>query len=138
VITLWHVLEHVPDLNKRIEQIKRLLAKNGLIVIALPNSESWDAEFYREYWAAWDVPRHFYHFSKSTFSLLMKNHELEIFSIHPMKFDSFYISLLSEKYKNVKPNFLSAFFNGLRSNISANRRGNNHSSLIYLIKNQNI
>jgi 2-polyprenyl-3-methyl-5-hydroxy-6-metoxy-1,4-benzoquinol methylase len=138
VITLWHVLEHVPDLNNRIDQIKRLLTKDGLLVVALPNCESWDAVFYQEHWAAWDVPRHFYHFSKSTFSLLMKNNELDIFSIYPMKFDAFYISLLSEKYKQGKPNFLNAFFNGLRSNFSANQKGNNYSSLIYLIKKQNI
>lgn len=138
VISLWHVLEHVPDLNNRIDQLKRLLTKDGLLVIALPNCESWDAVFYQEYWAAWDVPRHFYHFSKSAFSLLIKNHELDIFSIHPMKFDAFYISLLSEKYKQGKAKLLNALINGLRSNFSANRKGNNYSSLIYLIKKQNV
>lgn len=138
VITLWHVLEHVPDLNLRIRQIKRLLKTDGLLVIALPNHESWDANFYQKFWAAWDVPRHFYHFSKRTFSLLMKNHQMEILSTHPMKLDAYYISLLSEKYKYQKPGLFRVVFNGLRSNKSAIRNDNNYSSLIFVIKKQNI
>ncbi|MBE0639304.1 MAG: class I SAM-dependent methyltransferase [Bacteroidales bacterium] len=138
VITLWHVLEHVPDLNLLIKQIKNLLKSDGLLVVALPNHESWDAGHYQTFWAAWDVPRHFYHFSKKTFSLIIKNHQLKIISSHPMKFDAFYISLLSEKYKHVKPGFIHALINGMRSNQSAKQNLNNYSSLVFLIKHQNI
>lgn len=137
VITLWHVLEHVQDLNHRINQIKRLLVSEGLLIIALPNCESWDAQHYDEFWAAWDMPRHFYHFSKKTISLLVNNHQLKMISVHPMKFDAYYISLLSEKYKKQKMGFIKAIFNGMRSNISANRNDNNYSSLIFLIQAQN-
>lgn len=138
LITLWHVLEHVPDLNLRISQVKKLLANDGLLLIALPNHLSWDAHHYGEYWAAWDVPRHFYHFNEQTFSLLAGKHNLEIISINPMKFDAYYISLLSEKYKSNRTCLFAAFINGLRSNISAKRNANNYSSIIYLLKTRNI
>ncbi len=136
VITLWHVLEHVPDLNQRISQINRLLSDEGLLVVALPNVNSWDATHYKNFWAAWDVPRHLYHFSKETFDMLMKKHNLKIISIHPMKFDAYYISLLSEKYMYNRNRLFATFFNGFRSNISAKRNRNNYSSLIYFIKKQ--
>jgi 2-polyprenyl-3-methyl-5-hydroxy-6-metoxy-1,4-benzoquinol methylase len=138
VITLWHVLEHVPDLNQRISQINRLLSDEGLLVVALPNVNSWDATHYKNFWAAWDVPRHLYHFSKETFDMLIKKHNLKIISIHPMKFDAYYISLLSEKYMCNRNRLFAALFNGFRSNISAKRNRNNYSSLIYLIKKHNI
>jgi 2-polyprenyl-3-methyl-5-hydroxy-6-metoxy-1,4-benzoquinol methylase len=137
VITMWHVLEHVHDLNGRIEQIKKILSPDGLLVIAIPNCKSRDAEFYQEYWAAWDVPRHLYHFSQQTFSLLMMNHGFEIISTHPMKFDAYYVSLLSEKYKRGKSRLPAALFNGFRSNKTAKKNQNNYSSLIFLLKLQN-
>ncbi|MFP4471218.1 MAG: class I SAM-dependent methyltransferase [Bacteroidales bacterium] len=137
VITLWHVLEHVPDLNGRMVQLKRLLKDDGLMVFALPNPGSWDAAYYGSYWAAWDVPRHLYHFNKTSFTKLLEKHLLKLISVHPMKFDSFYVSLLSEKYKSGRQNFLRASISGLKSNISANRNQNNYSSLIYLVKKQN-
>lgn len=134
VITLWHVLEHVPDLQDRIKQLKRLLKTDGLLVFALPNHDSWDAQFYGKYWAAWDVPRHLYHFNQSSFSILMQNHQLQIISVHPLKFDSYYVSLLSEKYKKEKNSFINALISGMRSNYFALRHLNNYSSLVYLVK----
>ncbi len=137
VISLWHVLEHVSDLNGRIDQLKKLLKDDGLLVFALPNHLSPDALHYKNYWAAWDVPRHLYHFSQESFSNLMKQHALNIISTRPMKFDAYYVSLLSEKYQTGKQQMISAFLNGLKSNISANRNRNNYSSLIYLVKKMN-
>lgn len=137
VISMWHVLEHVPDLTGRITQIKRLLRQDGILVFALPNIESWDALHYKNFWAAWDVPRHLYHFSQSSFNALMNKNNLEIISIKPMKFDAFYVSLLSEKYQSGKKNFLEAFINGIKSNNSANKNLNNYSSLVYLVKFRN-
>ncbi|HPR56909.1 MAG TPA: class I SAM-dependent methyltransferase [Bacteroidales bacterium] len=137
LITLWHVLEHVEDLKLRIQQIKKLLKKDGLLIIALPNCLSWDAQHYKNFWAAWDLPRHRYHFTPSTIHLLLRKYQFNIFYVHPLKFDSYYISLLSEKYKHGKPNFMRAFLNGFRSNFSAKRNGNNYSSLVYFIKNEN-
>ena len=132
LITLWHVLEHVPDLNSTIESLKSKLSKNGKILIAVPNYQSYDAKLYREHWAAYDVPRHLYHFSMDTMKLLLNNHGLKIYKTIPMKIDSFYVSLLSEKYKKGKSNYIKSFINGYKSNIYANKNENQYSSIIYI------
>lgn len=134
VITLWHVLEHVPNLEIYISSLKKLLKPNGVLIVAVPNFKSYDAKYYKQFWAAFDVPRHLWHFSKKSIQLLFEKHEMSIVKILPMWFDSFYVSLLSEKYKNGKGNFLKAFYIGLLSNIKAIDT-KEHSSLIYLLKN---
>ncbi|HKZ37392.1 MAG TPA: class I SAM-dependent methyltransferase, partial [Chryseolinea sp.] len=98
-ITLWHVLEHVSDLDKTIQELKNLLAKNGTIFIAVPNHTSWDRKKYRNNWAGYDVPRHLWHFSKDNMKMLLEKNEMKLLKIIPMKLDAFYICLLSEKYK---------------------------------------
>lgn len=133
IITMWHVLEHVPNLTETINQLDELLAKDGRLVVAVPNFESWDAKHYREFWAAYDVPRHLWHFSKKGIEKIFGHFDFEIEQIHPMKFDSYYVSLLSEKHKTKSSNFLRAFFNGWKSNRRA-RKQNNYSSLIYVLK----
>ena len=135
VITMWHVLEHVVDLNKRIEDIKRILKKGGTLFVALPNHRALDAKIYEKHWAAYDVTRHLYHFSRSTTKKLFEKHQLTVNEIIPMKQDAYYICLLSEKYKNGKINYLRGFLNGLRSNRYARKNNNEYSSLIYVIKN---
>jgi len=134
VITMWHVLEHVPRLNDRIEDLKRLIKPNGLIVIAVPNCTSLDAKIYKENWAAYDVPRHLYHFSPKDIETVFKNHDLKVFNVLPMIFDSFYVSMLSEKYRTGKSNTIRAVWNGFRSNFSALKTGKTYSSQIYLIR----
>ncbi len=134
VITMWHVLEHVPDLNKTIEKINALLKNDGTLIIAVPNYPSYDAAIYKELWAAYDVPRHLYHFDKNVMKNLLGKHSLEIKEILPMKLDSYYVSLLSEKYKNGKNNYISAIVNGYKSNKWAKRNNGEYSSLIYIIK----
>ncbi len=136
VITMWHVLEHVSDLKAQINNIKRVLKDEGLLIIAVPNSDSFDAQLYRQYWAAYDVPRHLYHFTKKSVNELLEKNDFELLKILPMKFDAFYISLLSEKYKTGKSNYISAFFNGLRSNLNA-KKENNYSSLTFIFKKKN-
>ena len=133
-ITMWHVLEHVPDVEKQILELKRLLKPKGSIFIAVPNFNSFDANYYGGYWAAFDVPRHLWHFSKTAISKLFKFQNLEVVKVLPMKFDSFYVSLLSEKYKTGKMNFIKAFFIGLKSN-RYGKRNLEYSSHIYIIKN---
>lgn len=133
VITLWHVLEHLPDLENQIEKIVSLLDKNGTLVIAVPNFNSYDAEHYGKYWAAYDVPRHLWHFSKKSIEKLFLKHNMEVVKIKPMLFDSFYVSLLSEKYKYKKQNFIKAFFIGLKSNLKA-KFSKEYSSHIYILK----
>ena len=119
VITLWHVLEHVENLSEYIHLLSNLLSDNGRLVIAVPNYKSYDAHYYKEFWAAFDVPRHLWHFSKSSIDKLFSLVDMSIEEIKPMKFDSYYVALLSEKYKNKKMNLFKIFFNGFYSNLKA-------------------
>jgi 2-polyprenyl-3-methyl-5-hydroxy-6-metoxy-1,4-benzoquinol methylase len=136
VITLWHVLEHVPNLNETIASLKSHLEKNGTIFIAVPNHLSRDAKKYKNDWAAYDVPRHLWHFNRDTMKLLLANHALHIHKIIPMKLDAFYVSMLSEKHttrKNSIFTLLKGFLMGMKSNLLA--KNGDYSSLIYVIKN---
>ncbi|MCD8443475.1 class I SAM-dependent methyltransferase [Tenacibaculum finnmarkense] len=134
VISLWHVLEHIPNLIEYTNQLKKLLKPNGVLIIAVPNYKSYDAKKYKEFWAAYDVPRHLWHFSQTAIKKIFATTNMKVVKILPMKFDAFYVSLLSEKYKNNTSKPISAFFTGLTSNIKAKKSGE-YSSLIYLIKN---
>ena len=140
VITLWHVFEHLFDVNKSFEQLKLMLNPHGVLVLALPNLCSKDAEIYGNSWAAFDVPRHISHFSPMSIRLLAEKHGMTLKKTIPMKFDAYYISMLSEQIRGGK-NILSLLrgaYVGFKSNISARRTGN-YSSLIYIIEQrQNI
>ncbi len=133
VITMWHVLEHVPNIENQIKELKRLLKPNGIILIAVPNFNSFDAKHYGLFWAAYDVPRHLWHFSKTAIDKLFQKEEMKLIEILPMKFDAFYVSLLSEKYKTGKMNYFKAFSVGLQSNWKGNKN-KEYSSHIYVIK----
>lgn len=133
VITLWHVLEHISDLEATMKQLKKMLRPDGILIIAVPNNESYDADHYKEFWAAYDLPRHLYHFSKKTMKQLITSHKLKLKTIYPMPLDAYYVSLLSEKYKTGASNFLKAFSIGLKSNQEAKRNAKNYSSLIYVV-----
>jgi 2-polyprenyl-3-methyl-5-hydroxy-6-metoxy-1,4-benzoquinol methylase len=135
VITLWHVLEHIHGLDERMARLKKILKPGGILVIAVPNSNSWDAMKYEEYWAGYDLPRHLYHFNMKTLADLIEKNNFKLLETDPMKYDAFYISLLSEKYKSGKRNILSAIFNGIRSNIFAKKNNNNYSSIIFIAEN---
>jgi ubiquinone/menaquinone biosynthesis C-methylase UbiE len=135
VITMWHVLEHVPNLEHQIQELKRLLKPTGTLIIAVPNFKSFDAGHYETFWAAYDVPIHFWHFSKKSIQLLFERVDMKLEKILPMKFDSFYVSLLSEKYKTGKMNYIKAFFVGLKSNWKA-KSSKEYSSHIYVLKNK--
>jgi len=135
LITMWHVLEHVYDVPQRLQQIRRLIKPNGLLVMALPNPESWDAQFYGNHWAAWDVPRHLTHFSKKSVMLLAKNAQFEIVQVSPMWFDSFYIALTSEQNRGSGFAGLGrAVFVGLWSNLVSGRHKRGTSSRIYYLR----
>ncbi|WP_281636793.1 class I SAM-dependent methyltransferase [Flavobacterium marginilacus] len=134
IISMWHVLEHVPNLEEQIKELKRLLKPTGTLIVAVPNFKSFDARHYGNFWAAYDVPIHFWHFSKKAIELLFAKEKMNLKKVLPMKFDSFYVSLLSEKYKNGKMNYFKAFFIGLKSNWKA-KKDMEYSSHIYIISN---
>jgi predicted TPR repeat methyltransferase len=133
VITLWHVLEHVTDLDETLTFFRERLNKGGALVIAVPNYTSFDAQHYKEFWAAYDVPRHLYHFEISTIQKLLSKYGFSLSETRPMKFDSFYVSMLSEKYMTGKINYVKAFLTGLKSNLKA-KTANDYSSVIYVFK----
>jgi 2-polyprenyl-3-methyl-5-hydroxy-6-metoxy-1,4-benzoquinol methylase len=136
-ITLWHVLEHVSDLDQTIQRLKNLLTNNGTIFIAVPNHLSWDGKKYRSNWAGYDVPRHLWHFSKDNMKMLLEKNEMKLLKIIPMKLDAFYICLLSEKYKAKGVLTISAtikaVINGFRSNIQGKKNGE-YSSMIFIAR----
>ncbi len=135
VITMWHVLEHVHRLDETLEALKNLLMPNGVMLVAVPNADSYDAAVYKEYWAAYDVPRHLYHFNQPSMTMLLEKHGMRVEQVMPMVFDSFYVSMLSEKYKG--GNILKAFLTGLWSNIKGTGDKKYYSSLIYVVKKIN-
>ena len=134
VVTLWHVLEHLPNLEEHIQLFKKLLKPNGTLIIAVPNYKSYDASYYKEFWAAYDVPRHLWHFNKASISKLVSKVSMEVVKTKSMYFDAFYVSLLSEKYKNGKMGFLNGIWVGMLSNLKSVTT-KEASSLIYVIKN---
>jgi 2-polyprenyl-3-methyl-5-hydroxy-6-metoxy-1,4-benzoquinol methylase len=134
IITLWHVLEHIHDINDTIKILKTQLKEKGKIVVAVPNIESYEQSIFQEEWAAYDVPRHLYHFNQDTMKTLMLKHGLKIKKVYPMKLDAYYISMLSNKYKFQKNKFINSVITGYKSNNYASKNKNNYSSLIYIIK----
>jgi 2-polyprenyl-3-methyl-5-hydroxy-6-metoxy-1,4-benzoquinol methylase len=133
IITMWHVLEHVYNLNNDIQNYKRILNPNGHLVVAVPNCSSHDAEHYKEHWAALDLPIHLYHFTPNDIKNLFDKHEMKLVKTLPMKFDSYYISMVSEKYKG--GNIISGFWRGFISNLKAKKTQKTYSSQIYVLKN---
>lgn len=136
IITMWHSLEHIIDLKQTIVDMKKLLTNKGVIVVACPNHKSFDAMFYKESWAAYDLPRHLWHFDKDSISKLFVEHNMQLTKTLPMYWDSFYISILSEKIISKKNKFLKGVIVGLLSNVSA-MFSKEHSSLIYVFNKEN-
>ncbi|MGB0770155.1 MAG: class I SAM-dependent methyltransferase [Flavobacteriaceae bacterium] len=135
IISLWHVLEHLQNPELYIRKFKQLLNEDGRLVVAVPNYKSYDAQYYREYWAAYDVPRHLWHFSKDSITRYFSEFGFQLEAIHPMRFDAYYVSLLSTKYKYGKMKPLNALWIGFVSNFIAKRTGE-YSSLIYVLKHK--
>jgi len=131
-ITLWHVLEHVHKLNENMATFYRLLKKNGILVVAVPNNNSFDAVHYKEFWAAYDVPRHIWHFTAKQMKLLGEKHGFSLKQIRSMPFDGFYVSILSEKYKKSKIPVIKGSLYGLTSWIVSLFKPLKSSSSIYI------
>ena len=133
VIMLWHVMEHIADLKKTARKLVRLLEDHGTMIIAVPNHESYDAAYYKENWAGYDIPRHLYHFNQLNIKELFKKMKVKLIRTIPMKLDAYYVSLLSEKNSGNGTNFMKAFQIGYKSNKLAKKNNNNYSSLIYVV-----
>lgn len=134
VITLWHVLEHVHKLDETIDSFKKLLNDNGILLIAVPNSNASESNTYHGFWAAYDVPRHLYHFSSESITQLFKKHQMQLLKIFSMPLDAFYVSMLSEKYRRSSFGFLKGIFNGAKTNLNSFSDKNNSSSLIFILE----
>ena len=136
VITMWHVLEHVHELHEYLDKCRTLLKPGGTLIIAVPNYTSADADRYQQFWAAYDVPRHLYHFSPLSMKKLVERHFMEVKKMKAMWFDSFYVSMLSEQYRLGRPNLAGGIMAGLSSNWAALKKRSVASSIIYIIKNR--
>ena len=134
IITLWHVLEHVHQLQDYVARLKSLLAPGATLLVAVPNYQSSDAESYGSFWAAYDVPRHLYHFSPLAMHLLLQRHGIEVEKMKPMPFDAYYVALLSEKYKGSSLQPLQAFAAGSRTLLRSGKDVSQASSIIYICK----
>ena len=132
VTSMWHVLEHVHTLQSTLSWIRDHTQPKGYLIVAVPNYQSWDANYYKQYWAAFDVPRHLYHFGPDQMKGLLKRNGFTVKEQRPMLFDAFYVNLLSTKNRDGQPAYVESFLNGIRSNWSAYRNGGNFSSLIYI------
>lgn len=135
VIQMFHVLEHVPDPEKTIQELYSLLEKEGVLIIALPNYKSWDANYFKKFWAGYDVPRHLFHFDEKGVVFLTKEH-FDLIKTKPMWLDSWYVSILSCRYKKSMVPTLQGVFLGIVSNIVA-VFNSQPSSRIYILKKRN-
>ena len=135
-VSMWHVLEHVYEPNQTILDLKKIITNNGTLIIAVPNYESLDARIYKKYWAAWDLPIHLNHFSVKSITKLLNNHNFLLDKKIGMKFDSFYVSLLSNEHQSGYKNYFKGFFIGLLSNASAFLGLTQYSSTIYIFSNK--
>lgn len=134
-ITMWHVLEHVHDLDGYLKNINSILTPNGSFIVAVPNHTSFDQKYYKEYWAAWDIPIHLWHFNPITMRVLMMKYGFKVDHILPMPFDAIYVSMLSEQYKSGSklPGLIKGLMFALKGKLNPNRC----SSIIYVIKKVN-
>lgn len=135
LITMWHVLEHVDDLKSEVYHLHRLLKKGGRLVLALPNFQSFDAQHYKRFWAAYDVPRHLNHFSKKSITKIFSNSALKLTKTDKLIWDAFYISYMSEQYQHHNMALIRGAMRGLQSNIKATKSGE-WSSLVYIFQKE--
>ena len=133
VITLWHVMEHIYRLEDQMNLICSLLHNKGRLIVALPNYKSFDSKYYKEKWAAFDVPRHLYHFNQNSVEQFFKKRNFKLLKVKPMFFDAFYVSILSERYKKNRFALFKGALIGLISNLHALKTGE-FSSKIYILE----
>jgi SAM-dependent methyltransferase len=133
-ITLWHVLEHFHDPFRYASAIYSLLRPEGVCVIALPNSSSCDAKHYGSFWAAYDVPRHLWHFNPDSLRHFSEKTGFSTVTWGNLPLDVFYISSLSEKYKGSGLSFLRGITKAMLFAIISAFKKEKSSSLIYILR----
>ncbi len=136
VITLWHVLEHLYNPQNYWAKFQSLLKSDGFLVIAVPNHDSFDAAYYGDYWAAYDVPRHLWHFNPASIEKMAAQFGFKLLKMESMPFDPFYNSILSEKYKKSTFGFLRAACIGFVAYIQGMMQLKRASSIIYIFKKE--
>ena len=134
VVTLWHVMEHLQHLNETWERLYSLLDERGILVVAVPNPTSFDARYYKERWAAYDVPRHLWHFAPAVMQQFGAKHGFTLVERHPMPFDAFYVSMLSERYRNSGLPFVKGMFSGIEAGLASAVKKERSSSMIYVFQ----
>lgn len=134
VVTLWHVMEHLEHLNETWEILNRILKERGVLIVAAPNPNSFDAQKYKEMWAAYDTPRHLWHFTPSTMQQFGAKHGFILAEQHPMPFDAFYVSMLTEKYKKSRHPFLKGLLTGTEAWFASQAKKERSSSIIYVFR----
>lgn len=134
VVTLWHVMEHLQDINGTWQRLFEILRDKGILVIAVPNPASFDAEHYKEVWAAYDVPRHLWHFTPSAMQQFGAKFGFILTERHPMPFDAFYVSMLSEKYRGSHMSFLKGMLTGTEAWFASLVKKERSSSMIYVFR----
>lgn len=134
VITLWHVMEHLEHLDETWELLRELLTEKGVLIVAVPNCSSYDAMKYGKYWAAYDVPRHLWHFTPATIQQFGSKHGFILAARHPMPFDAFYVSMLTEKHKGSAYSFVKGMWTGTAAWLSAQAKKERSSSMIYVFR----
>ena len=138
VITLWHVMEHLEHLNETWETLRRLLTDKGVLIVAVPNCSSYDARKYGAYWAAYDVPRHLWHFTPATMQQLASKHGFILSARYPMPFDAFYVSMLTERHMRRSCAFMRGLLTGTLAWLSSLVRKDRSSSMIYVFRKKQL
>lgn len=138
LITMWHVLEHVLRLNETLDKLRQILTPDGLLVVAMPNPDSWDARHYGKFWNGYDAPRHLYHFAPKTFAQLLAKHRFRVVDRHSLPLDSYYNALLSEKIRaeaEGKRAGVGAWLNAIvKGSIAASADIERASSVVYYVR----
>lgn len=134
VITFWHVMEHLENLDETWKRCYELLTDKGILIVAVPNRASYDAWKYGENWAAYDVPRHLWHFTPATIQQMGAKHDFILAERYPMPFDAFYIGMLSEKHQGHRFSFVRGMYVGLKAWFRALVRKDRSSSMIYIFR----
>ncbi len=129
-------MEHLEHLNETWEKLFKLLKERGVLIVAVPNPSSYDAEKYKEWWAAYDVPRHLWHFTPSVMQQFGVKHGFKLAEQHPMPFDAFYVSMLTERYKGSRLSFLKGMWTGLLAWFSSLAKKERSSSMILCIQKE--